>query len=103
VYCTYAAEAGHGLIDRDLYVPKTWCSDPERMRAAGLAPDHTFATKPQLAKAQAERAVVAGLDLQWAAGYEVYGRSTELRAWLAAGVAGRGFNTLAHRAASCAR
>jgi hypothetical protein len=55
-------------------------------RAAGLAPDHTFATKPQLAKAQAERAVVAGLDPQWAAGDEAYGRSTELRAWLGAGL-----------------
>ncbi len=82
VYCTYATDAGHGLIDRELYVPRAWCQDPERMASAGFEPSHPFATKPQLAKAQAERAIAAGLDPSWAAGDEVYGRSTELRAYL---------------------
>ena len=82
VYTTYATEAGHALIDRDLYVPETWCTDPERMSAAGSTRDHHFATKPQLARAQAERAVAGGLDPEWAAGDEVYGRSAELREWL---------------------
>lgn len=73
VYTTYATEAGHALIDRDLYVPKTWCTDPERMSAAGFTRDHHFAIKPQLARGQAERAVTVGLEPEWAAGDEFTG------------------------------
>ena len=56
-----------------------WFADRERMARAGFPVDHAFATKPQLAKAQAERALDAGLAPAWAAGDEVYGRSSELR------------------------
>lgn len=79
VYATYATALGHGLVDRELYVQKEWFTDRERMAKAGFEPDHAFATKPQLAKAQAERALDAGLAVAWAAGDEVYGRSSELR------------------------
>jgi len=79
VYTTYATTLGHGLVDRELYVQKEWFADRERMAKAGFGPDHAFATKPQLAKAQAERALDAGLAPAWAAGDEVYGRSGELR------------------------
>src|SRR5262249_2614750 len=53
VYATYATRLGHGLIDRDLYVQKEWFTDRERMKRAGFPDDHAFATKPQLAAAQA--------------------------------------------------
>jgi hypothetical protein len=79
VYATYATAAGHALIDREVYVQKEWFTDPHRMAKAGFEPDHAFATKPQLAKAQAERAFAAGLAPTWATGDEVYGRSSELR------------------------
>jgi SRSO17 transposase len=79
VYTTYATAAGHALIDRDLYVQEHWFADPYRMAAAGFPPGHAFATKPQLAKAQAERALDAGITPRWATGDEVYGRSSELR------------------------
>jgi SRSO17 transposase len=79
VYATYATATGHALIDRDLYVQKGWFTDPQRMAKAGFGADHAFATKPQLAKAQAERALDAGLAVAWGAGDEVYGRSSELR------------------------
>lgn len=49
---------------------KAWCQDPERMAGAEFEPGHAFATKPQLARAQAERAVDAGLDPAWAADRE---------------------------------
>jgi SRSO17 transposase len=68
------------VVDRELYVQKEWFADPERIAKAGFGPDHAFATKPQLAKAQAERALDAGLAPAWATGEEVYGRSSELRA-----------------------
>jgi SRSO17 transposase len=79
VYATYATPLRHGLVDRDLYVQKEWFTDRERMAKAGFPGDHAFATKPQLAKAQAERALDAGLAPAWGAGDEVYGRSSELR------------------------
>jgi SRSO17 transposase len=79
VYTTYATASGHALIDRDLYVQKHWFTDPARMARAGFPPGHAFTTKPQLAKAQAERALDAGITPRWATGDEVYGRSSELR------------------------
>ncbi len=32
VYLTYAGARGHAMIDRELYLPKSWTSDPERLR-----------------------------------------------------------------------
>jgi SRSO17 transposase len=81
VYCTYATALGHALIDRDLYVQRAWFADPGRMAEAGFPEGHAFATKPELAKAQAERALAAGIEPGWAAGDEVYGRSGELRGY----------------------
>jgi SRSO17 transposase len=81
VYTTYATEMGHALIDRDLYVQQDWFDDPQRMAKAGFPPDHVFATKPELAIAQAKRALAGGIRPAWAAGDEVYGRSGALRGW----------------------
>ena len=49
------------------------------MRAAGFNDQHAFATKEQIARDQARRALEAGLAPAWATGDEVYGRSSELR------------------------
>ena len=36
VYLTYAASAGHALIDRELYLPRSWGGDRVRRDAAGI-------------------------------------------------------------------
>ena len=36
VYLGYAAPRGHALIDRALYLPKSWTGDPARCEAAGI-------------------------------------------------------------------
>src|SRR5512132_239579 len=36
VYLAYATTAGHGVIDRELYLPRGWLADPERCHAAGV-------------------------------------------------------------------
>jgi DDE superfamily endonuclease len=36
VYLVYATRAGHALIDRELYLPKSGTGDPDRCRAAGV-------------------------------------------------------------------
>jgi SRSO17 transposase len=82
VYLGYAAPAGHALIDRELYLPKSWVGDLGRCDAAGIPPDVAFATKPQLAQRMIERAVAAGVPFAWVAGDEVYGDNGPLRAWL---------------------
>ena len=60
VYLGYAAPAGHALIDRELYLPRSWAGDPDRCHAAGIPDDTAFATKPQLARRMIERAIAAG-------------------------------------------
>jgi SRSO17 transposase len=81
VYLTYAAPRGHALIDRALYLPKSWTGDPARCRDAGI-PDSQrgFATKPMLAAALITRAVAAQVPAAWVAGDEVYGADPRLRA-----------------------
>jgi SRSO17 transposase len=79
VYLVYAATAGHAFIDRALYLPKSWTTDPERCRAAGVPDDIRFATKPALAREMITRALDAGVPASWVAGDEVYGGDSKLR------------------------
>ena len=82
VYLGYAAPRGHALIDRELYLPKSWTDDRDRCAAAGIPATVTFATKPQLAKRMIGRAAVAAVPFAWVAGDEVYGDNGPLRTWL---------------------
>jgi SRSO17 transposase len=82
VYLGYAAPRGHALIDRELYLPRSWTDDLDRCQAAGIPADVRFATKPQLARAMIERAITAQILFAWVAGDEVYGDNGPLRAWL---------------------
>jgi SRSO17 transposase len=81
-YLEYAAPAGHALIDRELYLPKSWTADPARCAVAGIPQDTALATKPQLARRMIERAITAGVPFGWVAGDEVYGDNGPLWAWL---------------------
>jgi SRSO17 transposase len=79
VYLVYASPRGHGIIDRELYLPRDWTSDPERCRAAGVPDQVGFATKPELARRMLARALDAGVPAAWVTGDEVYGASSRLR------------------------
>jgi SRSO17 transposase len=80
VFLTYATARGHAFLDRRLYLPKSWTSDPARCRAAGVPADVQFATKPALATAMITAAVAARVPTRWVAGDEVYGADPQLRA-----------------------
>jgi SRSO17 transposase len=84
VYLTYAAGRGHALIDRELYLPRSWTDDPARCAAAGVPADLGFATKPALARVMLVRALAAGVPAGWVAGDEVYGADPDLRTALEA-------------------
>jgi SRSO17 transposase len=81
-YLTYATDAGHGGIDRELYLPQGWIDDPARCRAAGVPDQVGFATKPELARRMLERALEAGVPAGWVTADAVYGNSPALRGWL---------------------
>jgi SRSO17 transposase len=80
VFLSYAAPAGHALIDRELYLPRSWIADLARCAAAGILAGTAFATKPGLARRMIGRALDAGTPAAWVTGDEVYGADPGLRA-----------------------
>jgi SRSO17 transposase len=75
VFAAYVSNKGHAFIDRRLYLPKSWTSPPERLRAAHVPDPVTFATKPHLAVDMIARAIAAEVPFRWVAGDTVYGVS----------------------------
>jgi len=73
VFAAYVSRHGHAFIDRALYLPKAWTSDPARMAGAHVPPDTGFATKPALALTMVDRAIAAGVPFAWVAADTVYG------------------------------
>ncbi len=84
VYLTYAGARGHAMIDRELYLPRCWTENPERLAEAGVPDDIEFLTKPALATGMVIRALTGGVPARWVAGDEVYGADPQLRAELEA-------------------
>ncbi len=79
VYLTYAAPRGHALIDRALYLPRSWTDEPARMADAGVPDGVGFATKTALAADMIAAALDAGVPARFVAGDEVYGNDSKLR------------------------
>ncbi len=84
VYLVYAGQRGHATVDRELHIPRSWISDPDRCQTAGVDDELTFRTKPELAIAMIERCLDAGHQAAWVAGDEGYGSNPKLRAALEA-------------------
>jgi SRSO17 transposase len=79
VYLAYVGGNGHALIDRALYLPRSWADDTERRATAGVPDEVKFATKPALAREMITRALDNGASASWVAGDEVYGADPGLR------------------------
>src|SRR5271168_3847282 len=73
VFAAYVSRHGHAFIDRALYLPKAWTDDPERMTAAHVPDDVSFATKPQIARRMIARAIAAKVPFSFVAADSVYG------------------------------
>jgi SRSO17 transposase len=82
VFCAYATGKGRALIDRELYLPKSWTGDRGRCRVAGVPDDVQFAAKPELARLMLGRALDAGVPAAWVTADEAYGRDGKFRDWL---------------------
>ncbi|MFI0740794.1 IS701 family transposase [Streptomyces sp. NPDC021100] len=79
VFAAYATTRGRALVDRELYLPKSWTDDRERCRAAKVPDDRGFATKGELAKRLILRALASGLPLAWVTADAAYGQGGRLR------------------------
>jgi SRSO17 transposase len=82
VFLAYAGPKGRALVDRELYLPRSWTGDGPRLAGAQVPEDRRFRTKPQLLQAMIERAVAAGVPFSWVTADEAYGGNGPLRAFL---------------------
>ena len=82
VFCAYASSKGRALIDRELYLPKSWIADRDRCREAAIPDDAEFATRTDLARTMLARALDAGVPAAWVTADEAYGKDGKFRAWL---------------------
>jgi SRSO17 transposase len=82
VFLAYTAPGGRTLLDRELYLPKSWVEDRPRCAEAGISEEVGFATKPELAQAMLTRALDAGVPAAWVTGDEAYGQVSALRRML---------------------
>ena len=73
VFASYVSRHGHAFIDRALYLPQAWTDDPERMTAAHVPDDVSFATKPQIARRMIARTIAAKVPFSFVAADSVYG------------------------------
>lgn len=83
VFLSYAAARGRALIDRRVYLPRSWTDDPARCAAAGIPAGVEFATKPVLALEMITKAVAATVPAAWVASDEAYGDNGAFRAGVA--------------------
>ena len=84
VFLSYASSKGHTLLDREVYLPKSWTQHPARCREADVPIEVGFATKPELAARMLWRTLDAGVPCAWVTGDTVYGSHRPLRAGLEA-------------------
>jgi SRSO17 transposase len=80
VFLSYASARGRALIDRRVYLPRSWTDDRQRCAAAGVPEQVEFATKPDLALEMITEAVAGGMPAAWVAADEVYGDNGAFRA-----------------------
>jgi SRSO17 transposase len=79
VFAAYASARGRALVDRELYLPKSWTADTDRCRAAKVPDSRGFATKGQLARAMILRALASPLPIAWVTGDCAYGQEWRMR------------------------
>ena len=86
MFLAYVSPLGRALVDKGLYLPESWTSDPGRCAAAGVPEERgSYRSKTQLALELLERALGLGhLKAGWVAGDDAFGMSPTFREALAA-------------------
>lgn len=73
VFMSYISDLGHTLIDRRLYLPRSWSEDQSKCKKVAIPEAIKFATKPQLAQQMLQSAFKSGIRPAWFVADEVYG------------------------------
>ena len=86
MFLAYVSPLGRALVDKGLYLPESWTSDPGRCAAAGVPEERrSYRSKTELALELLERALGLGhLKAGWVAGDDAFGMSPSFRESLAA-------------------
>nr|WP_308426495.1 transposase [Streptomyces fuscichromogenes] len=79
VFAAYTSAHGRALVDRELYLPKSWTEDLERCRAAKVPDEREFATKGELARHMVLRALASPLPIDWVTADSAYGQDNRFR------------------------
>jgi SRSO17 transposase len=79
VFLAYATAHGRALIDRRVYLPRSWTEDRARCQAAGVPDEVGFATKIELGRRMLTAAFDAGVPARWVSADEFYGGHRGLR------------------------
>jgi len=82
VFASYASRWGHTLIDRRLYLPKSWAHDPDRRAKAHVPEDVAFATKPAMASEMIANLLDEGTPCAFVLADAVYGSDSRFRRML---------------------
>lgn len=82
VFLAYSSPRGRVPLDRELYLPRTWCDDLARRREAGIDDAVRLATKPALGLQMLARAIDAGVPAKRVTADEAYGKNSKFRLWL---------------------
>ena len=82
VFLAYISSKGQSLIDRRLYLPKSWTTVRQRRKKAHIPSKVRFATKTGLAKGMLQSAISAGICPAWFVADEVYSRDASFWRWL---------------------
>ncbi|WP_369228739.1 IS701 family transposase (plasmid) [Streptomyces sp. R39] len=79
VFAAYASARGRALVDRELYLPKSWTEDRERCRTARVPDEREFATKGELARHMVLRTLASPLPITWVTADSAYGQDNRFR------------------------
>ncbi len=82
VFLAYAGPQGEGYLDRELFLPRCWTEREKLRLAAGMPPQVTYATLPQMARRMLERALEAEVPHGCIVGGATFGADAGLRLWL---------------------
>ena len=82
VFLAYISSKGHSLLDRRLYLPKSWSAVPHRRKRAKVPSKVRFATKTGLAKRMLQSIFQSGMRPAWFVADEVYSRDAGFWRWL---------------------
>ena len=86
MFLAYVSPLGRALVDKRLYLPESWTSDPGRCAAAGVPKERgSYRSKTELALEMLERTKELGhLRAKWVAGDDAFGMLQSFREGLAA-------------------